>query len=168
MFSNLLIIFATFAMFGCSRAFKISRIHLPSLPRFRAQTTLVENDIKKLSKPEELLSKTDVFIFDCDGVIWYDINSLFSKHCFMMYFECIYRKGDSVIAGVPSVLDKLRALNKRIFFVTNNSTKSRKGYLKKFTSLGLNIAPEGNNTIYESSFPRVYLLYFDIFRNIFK
>jgi 4-nitrophenyl phosphatase/phosphoglycolate phosphatase len=50
------------------------------------------------------MKSTDVFIFDCDGVIW---------------------KGDSLIAGVPSVLDRLRALGKMIFFVTNNSTKSR-------------------------------------------
>jgi phosphoglycolate phosphatase len=28
---------------------------------------------------------------------------------------------------------------KKLFFVTNNSTKSRAGYLKKFTSLGLKI-----------------------------
>ncbi len=32
-----------------------------------------------------------------------------------------------------------RAQGKRLFFVTNNSTKSRAGYLKKFTSLGLNV-----------------------------
>jgi ribonucleotide monophosphatase NagD (HAD superfamily) len=41
------------------------------------------------------------------------------------------------------VLDKLRALGKKIFFVTNNSTKSRKGYLKKFTELTLKVNPEG-------------------------
>lgn len=31
------------------------------------------------------------------------------------------------------------AQGKKLFFVTNNSTKSRKGYLNKFTSLGLSI-----------------------------
>jgi hypothetical protein len=40
---------------------------------------------------------------------------------------------------VPAVLEKLRAAGKRMFFVTNNSTKSRKGYKSKFTSLGLNV-----------------------------
>ncbi|CAM9623778.1 unnamed protein product, partial [Ectocarpus sp. 12 AP-2014] len=64
----------------------------------------------------QMLDKTDVFIFDCDGVIW---------------------KGDSLIEGVPSVLDRLRLAGKRIFFVTNNSTKSRKGYKSKFDSLGV-------------------------------
>merc|ERR1719353_750607 len=75
-----------------------------------------------------LLEETDCFIFDCDGVIW---------------------RGDDVIAGVPAVLDKLRDLGKKIFFVTNNSTKSRKGYLKKFTGLGLNVEAE---EIFSSSF----------------
>jgi len=77
---------------------------------------------KSLINPKDLLDKTDVFIFDCDGVIW---------------------KGDSLIEKVPQVLDKLRAAGKTIFFVTNNSTKSRKGYLKKFTGLGLNVKAEG-------------------------
>lgn len=76
----------------------------------------------------ELLEKTDVFIFDCDGVIW---------------------KGDSLIDGVPAVLDMLRKMGKTIYFVTNNSTKSRKGYLSKFTGLGLNVQPE---EIFSSSF----------------
>jgi phosphoglycolate/pyridoxal phosphate phosphatase family enzyme len=47
------------------------------------------------------------------------------------------------------VLDKLKAAGKKIFFVTNNSTKSRKGYLKKFQSLGLE--PEAEE-IFSSSF----------------
>lgn len=46
-------------------------------------------------------------------------------------------------------MDKLRALGKMIFFVTNNSTKSRKGYLKKFLELGLKVNPE---EIFSSSF----------------
>uniref|UniRef100_A0A7S0VVN4 Phosphoglycolate phosphatase n=1 Tax=Hemiselmis tepida TaxID=464990 RepID=A0A7S0VVN4_9CRYP len=75
-----------------------------------------------------LIDSVDVFIFDCDGVIW---------------------KGDSLIDGVEPILDKLRAAGKKIFFVTNNSTKSRKGYKAKFDSLGLNVAPE---EIFSSSF----------------
>lgn len=76
-----------------------------------------------------MLDKTDVFIFDCDGVIW---------------------KGDSLISGVPMVLEELRKMGKTVFFVTNNSTKSRKGYLSKFKSLGLeDTKPE---EIFSSSF----------------
>lgn len=36
--------------------------------------------------------QTDVFIFDCDGVIW---------------------KGDSLIEGIPNVLQRLREAGKR-------------------------------------------------------
>mmetsp|Transcript_36643 Transcript_36643/g.105448 ORF Transcript_36643/g.105448 Transcript_36643/m.105448 type:complete len:297 (-) Transcript_36643:107-997(-) len=82
----------------------------------------------KLSSPADLLDGTDVFIFDCDGVLW---------------------RGDVVIDGVPEVLDKLRGMGKKIFFVTNNSTKSRKGYKGKFESLGLQVNAE---EIFPSSF----------------
>ena len=68
------------------------------------------------------------FIFDCDGVIW---------------------RGDSVLDGVPETLAALRALGKKLVFVTNNSTKSRAGYLKKFTGLGLDVRAE---EIYSSSY----------------
>ena len=50
---------------------------------------------------------------------------------------------------MPAVLDKLRKAGKMVFFVTNNSTKSRKGYLKKFQELGLDVKPE---EIFSSSF----------------
>ena len=76
----------------------------------------------RLSTPSDLLDHVDVFMFDCDGVIW---------------------KGDSLIAKVPETLDALRAAGKRLFFVTNNSTKSRVGYKSKFDELGLtSVQPE--------------------------
>ena len=46
---------------------------------------------------------------------------------------------DSVIEGVPETLAMLRSAGKQLVFVTNNSTKSRAGYLKKFISLGLDV-----------------------------
>lgn len=82
----------------------------------------------RLQDAAALIDSVDVFIFDCDGVIW---------------------KGDTLIDGVPAILDMLRAKGKKIFFVTNNSTKSRKGYKSKFTSLGLNVQDE---EIFSSSF----------------
>lgn len=54
-----------------------------------------------------------------------------------------------MIEGIPNVLDRLRATGKKLFFVTNNSTKSRAGYKSKFTSLGLDVEPE---EIFSSSF----------------
>ena len=47
-------------------------------------------NVAKLYGAESLLSQTDVFIFDCDGVIW---------------------KGDYLIEGVPAVLDKVKNLD---------------------------------------------------------
>jgi len=84
--------------------------------------------VEKLAEPSKLLDAVNTFIFDCDGVIW---------------------RGDSVIDGVPEVLETLRAQGKRMFFVTNNSTKSREQYLGKFLKLGLNVEAE---EIFSSSF----------------
>jgi phosphoglycolate phosphatase len=75
-----------------------------------------------------LVDKVDCFIFDCDGVVW---------------------RGDSLIEGVSETIDLLRSLGKKLYFVTNNSTKSREGYLGKFTKLGLKISAE---EIYSSSY----------------
>jgi len=76
----------------------------------------------------DLLGNAKAFIFDCDGVIW---------------------RGDKLIEGIPETIEALRAAGKKMIFVTNNSTKSREGYLKKFQSLGLDISAE---EIYSSSY----------------
>lgn len=81
-----------------------------------------------LTDARALIDNVETFIFDCDGVIW---------------------KGDKLIDGVPETLDMLRNLGKKMVFVTNNSTKSRKQYGKKFESLGLSVTEE---EIFASSF----------------
>nr|XP_048325116.1 phosphoglycolate phosphatase 1A, chloroplastic-like [Ziziphus jujuba var. spinosa] len=81
-----------------------------------------------LKNADELIDSVETFIFDCDGVIW---------------------KGDKLIDGVPETLELLRSKGKRLVFVTNNSTKSRKQYGKKFETLGLNVNEE---EIFASSF----------------
>jgi 4-nitrophenyl phosphatase/phosphoglycolate phosphatase len=55
-----------------------------------------------------------------------------------------------LIDGIPETLDKLRKAGKKMFFVTNNSTKSRAGYKKKFDGLGLTDVPA--EEIFSSSF----------------
>ncbi|KAF0980804.1 hypothetical protein FDP41_013287 [Naegleria fowleri] len=67
---------------------------------------------------EQFVSETQCFCLDCDGVIW---------------------KGSEVLPHVKETLEGLRKLNKRLFFITNNSSNSRKGYLKKFQSLDLHV-----------------------------
>lgn len=71
---------------------------------------------------DELIRSIDVFVFDCDGVLW---------------------KGDTVIAGAAQTIARLRALGKLLFFITNNSTKSRRGMLEKFNRLGFVVYPDG-------------------------
>lgn len=106
------------------------RIHprVSQRTQIRMTTTTPPAVAGKLSSPASLLEKTNVFIFDCDGVIW---------------------RGDSLIDKVPAVIAYLRQLGKKVFFVTNNSTKSRAGYLKKFQKLGLEAQAE---EIFSSSF----------------
>ncbi|BFZ56731.1 p-nitrophenyl phosphatase [Savitreella phatthalungensis] len=65
---------------------------------------------------EDFLSQYDVFLFDCDGVLWH---------------------GNDLLPNVTDVLDMLRQRGKRVVFVTNNSTKSRTDYRKKLTSMGI-------------------------------
>ena len=60
------------------------------------------------------MDSVDVVLFDCDGVIWH---------------------GDNLVPEVPNVLTRLQKLGKKYFFVTNNSTQSRKMYVKKFQRL---------------------------------
>ncbi|KAG7491830.1 hypothetical protein MATL_G00008290 [Megalops atlanticus] len=69
----------------------------------------------------ELLDSVESVLFDCDGVIW---------------------RGDQAIPGAPEVINLLKKNGKRVFFVTNNSTKTRKMYADKLASLGFNATEE--------------------------
>lgn len=55
------------------------------------------------------LSQLDVFLFDCDGVLW---------------------RGGVGVPGVGATISKLEDLGKRCYFVTNNSTKTRAEYTR--------------------------------------
>ncbi|KAJ8413656.1 hypothetical protein AAFF_G00081630 [Aldrovandia affinis] len=66
---------------------------------------------------KELLDSVESVLFDCDGVIW---------------------RGDQAIAGAPEVINSLKKNGKRVFFVTNNSTKTRKMYADKLAKMGFN------------------------------
>mmetsp|Transcript_14091 Transcript_14091/g.38082 ORF Transcript_14091/g.38082 Transcript_14091/m.38082 type:complete len:327 (-) Transcript_14091:154-1134(-) len=70
------------------------------------------NDEEKLG----LLQKYAGFIFDLDGTVWY---------------------GNHLIPGAAEVLELLRAQGKKIWFVTNNSSKTRATYVKKLMQLGV-------------------------------
>lgn len=97
----------------------ISPLPFPPLPSPPPLTIMSENTYKHLTDNDDyaaLLSSYDVWLFDCDGVLW---------------------SGDDLIPGAVSVLEKLRKWGKQIAFVTNNASKSRSSYLKKFEKLGI-------------------------------
>ncbi|XP_041830015.1 glycerol-3-phosphate phosphatase [Melanotaenia boesemani] len=70
---------------------------------------------------KQLLDSVDSILFDCDGVIW---------------------RGDQAIPGAPQVINLLKENGKKVFFVTNNSTKTRKMYADKMSALGFNVTEE--------------------------
>ena len=57
----------------------------------------------------------DTVLTDCDGVLW---------------------KGVNAIPGSPEMIHQFRQMGKRVVYVTNNSTKTRKEYVKKCEDLG--------------------------------
>lgn len=70
---------------------------------------------------EKFLDEHDTFLFDCDGVLW---------------------RGTELLPHVRETLDLLRSRNKKLIFVTNNSTKSRKQYVSKFKKFGIDVTAE--------------------------
>ncbi|EPE37090.1 HAD-like protein [Glarea lozoyensis ATCC 20868] len=77
---------------------------------------------------DEFINQFDVFLFDCDGVLW---------------------SGDHLFPGTVETLELLRSRGKKTIFVTNNSTKSRADYLKKLTSMGI---PSNVDEIFASAY----------------
>lgn len=67
---------------------------------------------------KQLLDSVESVLFDCDGVIW---------------------RGDQAIPGAAQVINLLKENGKKVFFLTNNSTKTRKMYADKMSTLGFNV-----------------------------
>ncbi|XP_075949463.1 glycerol-3-phosphate phosphatase [Anarhichas minor] len=70
---------------------------------------------------KQVLDSVDSVLFDCDGVIW---------------------RGDQAVPGAPQVINLLKEKGKKVFFVTNNSTKTRKMYVDKMSTLGFKASEE--------------------------
>lgn len=89
------------------------------------------------AQAHEIIDKYEYFLFDCDGVLWL---------------------GDHLLPSVKETLDLLRKAKKKIIFVTNNSTKARSDYVKKFESMGIQEVKK--EEIFGSSFASaVYILH---------
>lgn len=55
---------------------------------------------------------------------------------FLYFYSGVLWSGDNIIGRANDAVNKLRSLGKKIFYVTNNSTKSRDEYVKKCEKLG--------------------------------
>ena len=82
----------------------------------------------------EKFRKYDLFILDCDGVIW---------------------KGNEPILSAINSINELRKNDKKVVFLTNNSSLSRESYKKKFQKMGLKVSL---NEIYTSSYATALFL----------
>lgn len=76
----------------------------------------------------EFYNSFDTVLTDCDGVLWLMNNTL---------------------PGATEVMNGFKADNKKVFFVTNNSTKSIAQFSEKFLSLGFNAT---SNEVVSTSF----------------
>ncbi len=65
---------------------------------------------------EAVTESIDTFLLDCDGVLW---------------------RGSQLLPNIAETIQQFRMATKRIFFVTNNASKSRREYVAKFTQLGI-------------------------------
>ncbi|KAK6536945.1 hypothetical protein TWF281_001152 [Arthrobotrys megalospora] len=73
----------------------------------------------KKQEIDEFIDQFEYFLFDCDGVLW---------------------QGDVLLPKVVETLDMLRNKGKKLVFVTNNSSKSREAYSKKFAKFGIPVS----------------------------
>ncbi|XP_050434313.1 glycerol-3-phosphate phosphatase isoform X1 [Adelges cooleyi] len=78
-------------------------------------TTSTSIDTLSEQGRQEFFNSFDNVLTDCDGVIW------------ML---------NNVISGAPEVMNGFKAQGKKVFFVTNNSTKTQTQILEKFKTLG--------------------------------
>ena len=104
---------------------------------------MTDKHITRLSSPSDystFLSKYDTFLIDCDG------NYIF---CCTNNITGVIWIGNDLIPDVKQTLSYLRSQNKRLIFVSNNSTKSRRLYAQKFSKLGI---PVDETEIFGSSY----------------
>jgi len=90
---------------------------LVPLQTLQTAANMACKEVSKLSDVEvaEWFNSFDTVMTDCDGVLWV---------------------GAEAIPGSPDMVQRFRELGKRVFYVTNNSTKHRKEYKTKVDKLG--------------------------------
>ena len=81
-----------------------------------------------------MINNYELFIFDLDGVLY---------------------TGNILVPNADTIIEKLKSKNKRIYFLKNNSTKTRKDFIKKLSNLNIKFNIEN---IYTSAFSTAYYL----------
>ena len=64
---------------------------------------------------KDLIPKYDIFMFDCDGVLW---------------------SGGKPIPGAFETLQELEKIGKKVFFISNSANKTREDSIDKMAKLG--------------------------------
>ncbi|KAJ6646252.1 Glycerol-3-phosphate phosphatase [Pseudolycoriella hygida] len=95
----------------------------PLVRTFRKMYSQTATELNKLSNNEigAWLKSFDTVLTDCDGVLW------------------IY---NNAIDGAPDVINRFKEIGKKVFFITNNSTKSRPEFLEKCKMLNFRMVEE--------------------------
>ncbi|MEG3055272.1 MAG: HAD-IIA family hydrolase [Methanoculleus sp.] len=103
------------------RLFVKNRLNMRPFDIERRKWVEVDNFVD-LSQGDKLfnniypLERKTVFIFDLDGTVYV---------------------GDKVILGVANLINRLRGKGKKIYFMSNNSSRSNQEYVSKLTSMGV-------------------------------
>lgn len=81
------------------------------------------------------------------------------KPC-LIYIIGVLWLDDQVLDKAPQVLNRFREMGKRIFYVTNNSTKIREEFVTKATKMGYIVSKVILLVILSNLFLKLYLIHF--------
>ncbi len=71
-----------------------------------------------------------------------DMRLLLQKRLFLFDIDGTLALGDHLLEGTVELISLLRKMEKRIYFTSNNSTRSREEYAVYFIERGVNVRPE--------------------------
>lgn len=102
----------------------------------RKMYTQSATDLSKLSNEavKTWLDSFDTVLTDCDGKL-IDLVVYIRLHDFLFLLSGVLWMYNNVIDGSPDVINRFKEMGKKVFFVTNNSTKTRSEFLEKAISL---------------------------------
>ncbi|KAI4385943.1 hypothetical protein MLD38_003927 [Melastoma candidum] len=128
--------------------------------KISASATTATTTAKPLSTEnvDLLLDSVDAFLLDCDGLTFHLTvysSSELGQHALSFLrisFPCslgVIWHNNVLLDGVAATLHFLRLMGKRLFFVTNNSNRSRRQNYERFESHGISVSEE---EIFSSSY----------------